>query len=61
MAGWCLKEASLALDSDARIVGNLSAGQRVEQRSLAAVRRTDKGEVPCTYFGRRAHGTTSLR
>jgi hypothetical protein len=41
------KGAFLALDRDARIVRNLLlvAGQRVEQRGLAAVRRTYQGQM----------------
>src|SRR5262249_42288177 len=53
-AGRRLQQASLALDSDARIVRDLltAAGERVEQRGLAAVRRADEREVPRIGAGR---------
>ena len=53
-----LHRAGLALDGDARIVGDLlaAAGQCVEQRGLAAVRRADQREMVRSCRSRNAHG-----
>ena len=61
MAGRRLEHAGFALDGDARIVGDLlpAAGQRIEQRGLAAVRRADQREVPGAGFGRGRHSIPS--
>ena len=47
-AGRGEQQAGLALDRDARIVRDLlpAAGERIEQRGLAAVRRADQREMP---------------
>ena len=57
VAGQRAQHAGFALDGDAGIVRDLlpAAGQRIEQRGLAAVRRADQREAPCCGFGRRRH------
>ena len=63
MAGGRLKHPGLALDGYARIVRNLlpTAGERIEQRSLAAVGCTDESEVPRAGLGCRSHRAASVK
>ena len=54
-----VQRAGFALDGDARIVRDFlaAAGQRIEQRGLAAVRGSDQSKVPC-QVGRDIHMTS---
>ena len=63
MAARRLDDAALAFDGDARIVGDFlpAAGERIEQRGLAAIRRPHQGKSPSVRFACSRHGIGSCQ
>src|SRR5664280_389981 len=57
MAARRLDDAGFAFDGDARIIRDFlpAAGERIEQRGLAAIRRSHQGKSPRARFARARH------